>query len=300
MKKKVLDGVLGLAIGEAKGNKTNLWSQGTSLSLALMEGLQNGLNYFTIVTNYIKWLQEGAYTPTGEVLFVDKEVEQALSKFHNTYEPLACGSTREESNGSGSLNRMLPAVFYLSEEFGFDCDDEIIGSIVHDLTAITHGHVRSQIGSTIYVMIAMKILQGKPLVQGIEEGLKQAQAYYQVDHFNIEELNYYQEILSMDVLKNEDIEIKCKDNVVDILEGALWCLCKTDSYEACIERAVSLKDNQNNISSKGKYGTVQENIAAVAGGLAGIYYGVDHIPQKWKDELVNREYIERICRTFAV
>jgi len=37
------------------------------------------------------------------------------------------------------------------------------------------------------------------------------------------------------------------------------------------------------------------SIAAVAGGLAGMFYGVDAIPKEWLDQLARREYIEKLC-----
>ena len=38
-----------------------------------------------------------------------------------------------------------------------------------------------------------------------------------------------------------------------------------------------------------------DTVAAVAGGLAGLYYGVDAIPKDWLDEIVQKEYIEDMC-----
>lgn len=38
-----------------------------------------------------------------------------------------------------------------------------------------------------------------------------------------------------------------------------------------------------------------DTVGAVAGGLAGALYGYDNIPQKWRDTLLRREYIEALC-----
>ena len=43
-------------------------------------------------------------------------------------------------------------------------------------------------------------------------------------------------------------------------------------------------------------GDVSETIeAAGAGGLAGLYYGVDAIPKDWLDEITQKEYVEELC-----
>ena len=53
--------------------------------------------------------------------------------------------------------------------------------------------------------------------------------------------------------------------VVDSIEAAAWCLISTESYGECILKAVNLGDDT-------------DTVAAIAGGLAGLFYGVENIP----------------------
>ena len=47
-------------------------------------------------------------------------------------------------------------------------------------------------------------------------------------------------------------------------------------------------------------GSDTDTVAAVAGGLAGAFYGYDDIPQEWKDALKKRDFIEEMCnRAFS-
>ena len=39
-----------------------------------------------------------------------------------------------------------------------------------------------------------------------------------------------------------------------------------------------------------------DSTAAIAGGLAGLYYGYDSIPAEWIEALVNRELIEECIK----
>ena len=39
-----------------------------------------------------------------------------------------------------------------------------------------------------------------------------------------------------------------------------------------------------------------DTVAAVAGGIAGLYYGYDNIPEEWLRQIAKREYIEELCR----
>ena len=77
-------------------------------------------------------------------------------------------------------------------------------------------------------------------------------------------------------------DIKSSGYVVDTIEAAIWCLMNTRSYKECVLTAVNLGDDT-------------DTIAAIAGGLAGALYGYEAIPQKWRDTLIKREYIEEMC-----
>ncbi|MGN0298804.1 MAG: ADP-ribosylglycohydrolase family protein, partial [Lachnospiraceae bacterium] len=71
--------------------------------------------------------------------------------------------------------------------------------------------------------------------------------------------------------------------VVETLEAALWSLLNTDNYRDCILKAVNL-------------GHDTDTVAAVAGGLAGLAYGLDGIPASWLESLKGKNIIDRCCK----
>ena len=60
----------------------------------------------------------------------------------------------------------------------------------------------------------------------------------------------------------------------------------TDSYEEAVLRAVNLGEDT-------------DTTATVAGGLAGVEYGVDAIPSKWVDQLARRTDLEVLFDHFV-
>jgi ADP-ribosyl-[dinitrogen reductase] hydrolase len=74
--------------------------------------------------------------------------------------------------------------------------------------------------------------------------------------------------------------------VVDSLEVALWCFAKTDSFEDAIVKAVNL-------------GHDADTNAAICGQLAGAFYGVQAIPQRWLDCLHMRQEIDEMAQKLA-
>jgi ADP-ribosyl-[dinitrogen reductase] hydrolase len=67
--------------------------------------------------------------------------------------------------------------------------------------------------------------------------------------------------------------------VIHTLESSLWCLLNTDNYKDAVLKAANL-------------GHDTDTTAAVTGGLAGLLYGWQSIPQEWLAVLAKRTEIE--------
>jgi len=100
------------------------------------------------------------------------------------------------------------------------------------------------------------------------------------------ELNFYKRIFDIEEFAELDMsEIQSSGYVVDTLEAAIWCLLNSNDYAECVLKAVNLGEDT-------------DTVAAVTGGLAGIFYGVDSIPRDWIDTIVKKEYIYELCDRF--
>ena len=76
--------------------------------------------------------------------------------------------------------------------------------------------------------------------------------------------------------------IKSDGFVLSSLEASLWCFMTTVDFRSCVLRAVNL-------------GYDSDTTAAIAGGLAGLYYRLENIPVKWCNELRDIKVIEALC-----
>ena len=74
-------------------------------------------------------------------------------------------------------------------------------------------------------------------------------------------------------------EVRSGGFVLDTERAALWCLANTSSYAECVLTAVNL-------------GNDTDTTAAVAGGLAGIAYGMGGIPAEWLNALLGKSTID--------
>lgn len=254
------------------------WSDDTSMTLAALDSLSKGsVNYDEIMENFVCWCSEDAYTPTGEMFDIGRTCLTAIRNYLATdgKPALECGLTDEHSNGNGSLMRIHPFVLYASANnmpFG-----EWL-QLIKNGSAITHAHDRAELGCLIYAFVLFHLL-GDPNKDSIALGLKRAESHLK----DCAELEYYSRIFKSDFASLDRNEIKSSGYVVDTLEAALWCLLTTTDYKSCVLKAVNLGEDT-------------DTVAAVAGGLAGILYGYDNIPQEWKDTLIKRDYIEELCK----
>lgn len=196
----------------------------------------------------------------------------------------------EYANGNGALMRILPVCLYYYARQKRVCtpEDEAIEGI-HVISGLTHNHIRSKMCCGIYYFMAKSIIEGvtkdsKPVLgtllqEGIDNGLK----YYGRDISNLTEMAYQGRLFHLFEFKDvSEEQIKTTGYVIDSIEAAVWCLITTDSYKDCMLKAVNLGDDT-------------DTVAAIAGGLAGLYYGYEEIPKDWLAVIKKREWIEGMC-----
>lgn len=306
MRNNIMDGIFGLCVADALGvpvefmsreqlktkpvkdmqgfgthnQPIGTWSDDTSMTLCLLDSMATGLNYQDIMTKFKAWLTEGAYTPHGEVFDVGIATRQAIKRYMSGTEPLKCGGVEERDNGNGSLMRILPLLFYIQSLYGteFQEVDEAF-NLIHKVSALTHAHKRSQIACGIYLSVASMLTGNMDLGIAVDLGVYKAVEYYKHKPEFKTELKKFSRLSQKGFRDLSEREIKSSGYVIDTLEAAIWCLLNTKTYKDCVLMAVNLGEDT-------------DTVAAVAGGLAGLYYGYEYIPNEWITQIVRRDYIE--------
>jgi ADP-ribosylglycohydrolase len=87
------------------------------------------------------------------------------------------------------------------------------------------------------------------------------------------------EIAGGSFLRREPPHIKGSGYVVRSLEAALWAFAKSTSFEHGALLAVNL-------------GNDADTTGAVYGQIAGAYYGVEGIPERWRSKLAHLDLLE--------
>lgn len=312
MKNYYLDGIMGLIVGDALGVPyefsrrekladepatdmigygtynvpAGTWSDDSSMALATLDSLRNGYDPDDIMRNFVDWLKNGEYTPFGEVFDVGCTCSRAIEDYSVNGDINSCGCGNSDDNGNGSLMRILPACiyFYEKENIGRLSINKIIDDI-HTISALTHAHLRSKIACGLYYFLAKEMMDGSGSInERLQSGFDNGFAFYEADSKNSEELSYYDRLRNIsEFAQLPDSEIQSSGYVVASFEAAVWCIANTSDYRSCVLKAVNL-------------GRDTDTVAAIAGGLAGLYYGYDGISEEWISKIAKREWIENLCR----
>ena len=256
------------------------WTDDSSLTLALLESIKRlgGIDYTDIMNNFVKWLDDGEFTPYGYAYDIGRGTMSAVNRYKRYHKPHKSGNIDERSNGNGSLMRIMPAVLYCIEH---ELSPLEAIDVIHKVGSLTHAHIRSNIACGLYYFMAAAIVNGDgSLNNRLQTGIDTGFAFYERYLTDHENLDYYDRLHDLTAFSDlpEDA-IRSTGYVVDSLEAAVWSLATTVDYETALLKAVNL-------------GYDTDTVGAITGGLAGLYYGFDAIPPDWVAALQRREWIE--------
>ncbi|MDO4460037.1 MAG: ADP-ribosylglycohydrolase family protein [Clostridia bacterium] len=262
------------------------WSDDSSLTLASLESIHRGFNLEDMADNFVKWLFHNEFTPNCTAYDIGNSCMEAISDYRMNHDVYSCGTDGEYDNGNGSLMRIMPVCWYMAnmENSGIVTLDEAVNNI-HDASALTHSHMRSKIGCGLYFFIVREMLFGNPesIGEALAKGLSEGFAYYDSRACATDELVHYSRLRNPDefgFLPRE--EIRGSGYVVHTLEASVWCLLNTENYKDALLMGVNLGEDT-------------DTTGAVEGGLAGLWYGYEGIPEDWRNAIIRREWIESLC-----
>lgn len=295
---KITDSIIGHAIGDAMGMPTEFcirehllstpvvdmigskkvgqpagsWTDDTSMEVATIESIisNNGFNYSDIMSRWCDWLNKGEYTPNGVVFDVGRTCLKACRNFKNGIEPTKCGLSDENSNGNGSLMRILPVAIY---SYINDLSNDELLKLTNDVSSLTHGHNISKLACYMYVKFVIRLFNGMSKEECYEY-LKNDD-YSMYDYYSISK---YDRLIKDDIRNLKIDDIKSSGYVVDTWECVLWILLNSKSYKETIIIATNI-------------GQDTDTIGAIVGSMAGIIYGLDEAPKQWLDTLIKKEYL---------
>jgi ADP-ribosyl-[dinitrogen reductase] hydrolase len=303
---KVIDALFGVAIGDAVGvpfefssrekMKSNpakgmtgygtyhqpkgTWSDDSSLTFCLAESLVNGYNLKNLSEKFIKWKNEAYWSARGKVFDIGITTSKAIVRLRQIIEDDDLDELErqkyygdEYDNGNGSLMRIIPLLFYIK---GRSLKEQF--KIVWEISALTHRHIRAAMSCMIYLKFAEKLLEGKEKETAYSEMRAEIKAFWTEIEFSDREREHFKKIIQDDIRETKMEDLKSGGYVIEVLESSIWFFLNCKSYEETILSIINI-------------GHDTDTSAAIAGGLAGIYYGLKGIPEYWIASIARMEDI---------
>ena len=256
------------------------WSDDTSLMLCLAESIVEGLDLQKLAQKFIAWKNDNYWTARGWVFDIGIGTRIAIERLENGTPPELASGFDEMDNGNGSLMRILPLVMYIKD---LDIDQRY--EWTKKVSSLTHAHVRSVMACFYYLEFAKKILEGKDKFLAYTELQSEMIAHFEKREINPQEIQKFSRLLTKDISTVNEKYIQSRGYVIYTLEAAVWCILTTSNYKEAVLKAVNLGEDT-------------DTTAAVAGGLAGLIYGIESIPKEWLEVIARKLDIVELANRF--
>lgn len=245
-----------------EGVAPGTWSDDGAQALCLLASLLhcNKLDPEDLMRRITNWYDVGYMAVDNKVFDVGIQTSNALANFRNGAPAIEAGPSDSRYNGNGSLMRVLPlALWHKGSDAELAADAQL-------QSKVTHGHIRSQICCALYCLWARNTLQLKPEPWTL--AVSTLRLLYEEGSPEQAELEFH-------IRPDEEPIGQGGGYVVDSLRSARM-VCGEPSFEAVVRRGIQL-------------GHDTDTTACIAGGIAGLQYGLSGIPQRWQEGLRGKD-----------
>lgn len=285
--------LLGLAVGDALGAQVEFSPPGsfepvqgmcgggphhlppgaftddTAMAMCLAESLlENGFDPLDQMRRYVRWWRDGYWSSTGECFDIGVATEDALRRFLDTGEPIA-GSADPRRAGNGSIMRLGPVALYAAP------DIPLAARLAGESSRTTHAAQEAIDACRLFGALLAGALEGLPreqlLAPDFWPGLAIGALAPRIDA-----------VARGSYRGRQPPQIRGKGYVVESLEAALWAFSRGEDLRECLLLAVNLGDDA-------------DTTGAVAGQIAGAFYGAGAIPGEWLRPLARRSEITALA-----
>lgn len=291
VRERAIGSLLGLAVGDALGTTLEFsardrrprltgmegggpfrlepgqWTDDTSMALALADSLIacDGLDEHDLMTRFVSWMDEGAYSSNGRCFDIGITVRGALARFRAMGDPIA-GSTDPHSAGNGGLMRLAPVAIRHWD------DEEARRDLAARQSRTTHGAAEAVEACIAFADMLADAIAGRPRDEVLRDRKGDPPFVGQIAR-----------IMGGSWRGKRRDDISSSGYVAHSLEAALWSTARTGSFEEAVLLAANLGDDA-------------DTIAAITGQLAGALYGYKAIPQPWMGQLAQQGVIFGMAR----
>lgn len=286
---RALGALVGLAVGDAIGTtvefkqrgsfdpvtdmvgggpfnlKPGEWTDDTSMALCLADSLIafDGLDERDLLERFCRWWLYGENSVTGHCFDIGNATAASLRAFQETGD-IHSASADARNGGNGSIMRLAPvACRYWN-------NPDKLRDAARRQSGTTHPAAEPVDASEALAMILGNAIRGMPLTDLLSASCGPYTPKVQA-------------VVDGSWRGKHRDAIRSSGYVIDTLEAAIWaCAASSGSFEQTVLRAVNLGDDA-------------DSVGAVAGQIAGAFYGLSGIAELWRKRLAWNDRIEGLA-----
>ncbi|MGQ4891263.1 MAG: ADP-ribosylglycohydrolase family protein [Candidatus Njordarchaeia archaeon] len=260
---------------EASKNGLLRFTDDTLMMMALARSIidAGGFDPLVAAEEYYRWYLSGDWRGIGIT------VSRALSSYGEKRIWWACGVIDKYAAGNGTAMRIAPLALY-----DYRASLRRLYMDVRDDSVITHFNEEA-ISGAFAVALAIKYILGGVDKEELLERILDVFELFGIRNNVYEKLRLVGDLLRSGISFSEEIILKIGNSgyVAESVPLAVFIFLASDSFEETVLRAV-------------KSGEDTDTHAAIAGAIAGAYYGYSGIPRKYAEILEERETIVELAR----
>lgn len=252
--------------------KAGTWSDDGAQALCLLDSLlENGRFSLTDFSRkLLAWYEDGLWAVDNDVFDIGVQTSEALNAFSKGIPPEMCGNIRPDGKGNGALMRVLPLALWHS-----GTDIELV-SDAHRQCLITHANITNQVCCALYCLVARRLLECMDFNAALTHSVRNIRELYADMPDHHDEFEFRLQPDEPGIWQGSG-----SGYVIDSLRSVFMIMREACCYEDAVKRAVSL-------------GNDTDTTACILGGLAGIAFGYDSIPERWINTLRQKDTVEML------
>eukprot|EP01138_Halocafeteria_seosinensis_P007049 gb/GECG01007207.1/.p1 GENE.gb/GECG01007207.1/~~gb/GECG01007207.1/.p1 ORF type:complete len:313 (+),score=33.75 gb/GECG01007207.1/:1-939(+) len=242
------------------------WTDDTSLALCLADSLlsKKRLDLSDQLQRYVRWMREGENSSNGVCFDIGNTTRNALERFERNGEPYA-GGTMTYSSGNGSLMRLAPIPVAAPS---LDTAIQWAG----EQSKTTHNTEEAIHSCQVFAAMMYMAIEGCSKEEILNcRSITTKSWTEKVDA-----------IVNGSFKAKEPPEINGSGYVINTLEAVLWAFNKSSNFKDGAILVVNL-------------GKDADTTGAIYGALAGAYYGITGIPEKWRATVAWSDHIKNLA-----
>jgi len=255
------------------GVKPGTWSDDGAQALCLLATLleRGEVDPHDLMDRIARWYRDGYFAVGRDVFDVGLQTTQSITAFLRGVPALSTGRADEMGNGNGSLMRVMPLALW------HEGSDEDLVAQARLQSRPTHAHPRAELCCALVCLWARRLMTDSvnAWIEAVEilEGVLPPGSRDRIE-------------LDTHVRPRDDVPAKGSGYVVDTLHSVRLAM-RERTFEDVVRAAIAL-------------GNDTDTTACVAGGVAGVKYGLQGIPRRWMKTLRGKEMVEPLLARLEV